>query len=320
MDSPAFGVVESVGLCPSQQQTGDPAPAPGATDAGGHIRCRVCASRHFKPSELCVYDSDTVLSYAHTQGVGMAVLNIRVDDQVRDELKSIADGAGVSVSEYVRDLVMAAIVPGYEPTEDHGVQPVPESMRIADRQVLSLLHRILASVLPEDDDDIDKDDELARARVIESGFTGEYWREVAGFSAELSKRDCGRVLDILDMFRIITFSIRRLEKDGTTVDDDLRYELEFQGFDGNDGLEGHMASYVEFLMSDGKWPELQEQVDNNDAGNSHTLVLDTYMRMVTEHRRIKASRDRGHRLDDYLLSLDELAQIASARVHPSSRA
>ena len=98
------------------------------------------------------------------------------------------------------------------------------------------------------------------------------------------------------------------------------YELEFQGFDGNDGLEGHMASYVEFLMSDGKWPELQEQVDNNDAGNSHTLVLDTYMRMVTEHRRIKASRDRGHRLDDYLLSLDELAQIASARVHPSSRA
>ncbi|OZF26295.1 YfbU family protein [Rhodococcus sp. 14-2483-1-2] len=251
----------------------------------------------------------------------MAVLNVRVDDRVRDELKDMADSAGVSVSEYVRDLIMVAIVPGYEPTDGHGDQPAPESMRIADRQVLSLLHRILARVLPDDDnEDGDRDYQLARAKVIESGFTGEYWREVAGFSPELSKRDCGRVLDILDMFRVITFSLQQMEKDGTTVGEDLRYDLEFLGFDGNDGLESHMASYVEFLMSDGRWTELKEQVDNNDGGNSHTLMLDTYTRMTTEHRRIKASQDRGYRPKDYLLSLDELKQIAAARVHPSRRA
>lgn len=251
----------------------------------------------------------------------MAVLNVRVDDRVRDELKEIADDAGISVSEYVRDLAIAVIVPGYESTDGHGDQPPPESMRITDRQVLSLLHRILARVLPDDDnEDGDRDYQLARAKVIESGFTGEYWREVAGFSPELSKRDCGRVLDILDMFRIITFSLQQLEKDGTTVGEDLRYDLEFQGFDGNDGLESHMASYVEFLMSDGRWAELKEQVDNNDGGNSHTLMLDAYMRMTTEYRRIKASQDRGYRPKDYLLSLDELKQIAAARVHPSRRA
>jgi uncharacterized protein YfbU (UPF0304 family) len=155
--------------------------------------------------------------------------------------------------------------------------------------------------------------------VIEAGFTGEYWREVAGFSPELSKRDCGRVLDILDMFRIITFSIRRLEKDGATVDEELSYKLEFQGFDGNDGLESHMASYVKFLMSDGRWAELHPQVDSNDGGNSHSLMLDTYMRMVAEHRRIKAGRDRGFHREDYLLSLEELEQIAAARAHPSRR-
>lgn len=251
----------------------------------------------------------------------MAVLNIRVDDQVRDELRDIADAEGVTISEYVRDLVTAAIVPGYEPEEDHGDQSAPETMRIADRQVLSMLHRILAHVLPEDNDDVDgdKDYQLRRARVIEAGFTGEYWREVAGFSTELSRRDCGRVLDILDMFRIITFSIRRLEKDGATVDAELSYELEFQGFDGNDGLESHMARYVEFLMSDGRWPELRPQLDDNDGGNSHCLMLDTYMRMVAEHRRIKASRDRGFHREDYLLSLEELEQIAAARVHPSRR-
>ena len=180
---------------------------------------------------------------------------------------------------------------------------------------------MVARVLPEDNEDVDGDAgyQLERARVIESGFTGEYWREVAGFHTELSRRDCGLVLDILDMFRVITFSIRRLERDGTTVNEELRYRLEFQGFDHNDGLESHMASYVEFLMSDGRWSELQPQVKNNDDGNSHSLMLDIYKRMLAEHRRIKASRDRGYHREDYLLSLEELEQIAAARVHPSRR-
>lgn len=250
----------------------------------------------------------------------MAVLNIRVEDRIRDQLKELADAEGVTVSEYVRVLVMAAIVPIYERDVDHGDEPAPESMRIADRQVLSLLHRILARLLPEDDDvDGGKEYQLGRARVIESGFAGEYWQEVAGFSTELSKRDCDRVLDILDMFRVITYSIQQLEKEGTKVSEDLVYELEFQGFDHNDGLESHMASYVKYLMSDDRWPELQPQLKRNDNGNSHRRVLDTYMRMLAEHRRIKDSRGRGFRRDDYLLSMDELAQIAAARVHPSNR-
>ncbi len=80
-----------------------------------------------------------------------------------------------------------------------------------------------------------------------------------------------------------------------------------------------MASYVEFLRSDGRWPELQPQIDRNDDGNSHSLVLDTYTRMLAEHRRIKASRDRGFHREDYLLSMEELEQIAAARIHPSRR-
>jgi hypothetical protein len=109
-------------------------------------------------------------------------LNVRVDDQVRDELKDMADAEGVTVSESVRELVMAAIVPGHESEEDHGDQPAPETMRIADRQVLSMLHRILAHVLPKDNDDVDgdKDYQLRRARVIEAGFTGEYCAKLRG--------------------------------------------------------------------------------------------------------------------------------------------
>ena len=87
----------------------------------------------------------------------MAVLNIRVDDRVRDQLKELADDQGVSLSEYVRDLLMEAVVPVYEQEVKHGDEPPAESMRIADRQMLSLLHRILARVLPEDANDVDGD-------------------------------------------------------------------------------------------------------------------------------------------------------------------
>lgn len=167
----------------------------------------------------------------------MAVLNIRVDDQVRDQLKDMADEEGITVSEYVRNLVMAAIVPGYEPEEDQGDLPAPTSMRIADRQVLSLLHRILAHVVPKDDDEIDPRSQLKSARVIESGFTTEYWREVAGFRTELSKRDCERVLDILDMFRMITFSFKELEKEGTPVSEELSHQLEFRASTATTGLK-----------------------------------------------------------------------------------
>lgn len=252
----------------------------------------------------------------------MAVLNIRVDDRVRDQLKEMSDDAGVTLSEYVRDLLMEAVVPVYEREVKHGDEPAQESLRIVDRQVLSLLHRILGRVLPEASADVDGDEEyqLMRAEILEAGYTGEYWWETAGFQTELSKRDCARVSDILQMFRIITFSIRHLEEDGTPVDENLAFRLEFMGFDHNDPLEGHMASYVEFQMRDeDRWSELRPQIERNDGGNSHHRVLDVYMRMLAEYRRVMDSRERGHSRYDYLLSLDELEQIAAASVHPSNR-
>jgi uncharacterized protein YfbU (UPF0304 family) len=251
----------------------------------------------------------------------VAVLNVRVDDHVRDQLKEMADAEGVTLSEYVRDLLLEAVVPVYESEVKHGDEPAPVSMPTIDRQVLSLLHRILARVLPENANDVDGDLEyqLERAKILEEGLAGEYWLEVAGFSTELSKRDCGRVSDILQMFRTITFSIDHLEKDGTPVGEKLAVWLEFQGFDHNDALESHMATYVEYQMRDDRWSELKPQVERSDRGNSHARMLDTYTRMLAEYRRIMDSRRRGFEQYDYLLTLDELQQIADARVHPSNR-
>lgn len=251
----------------------------------------------------------------------MAVLNVRVDDRVLDQLKELADTEGVTLSEYVRDRLMEAVVPIYTREVKHGDEPAPESMRTIDRQVLSLLHRILARVLPEDANDVDGDlqYQLERAKILEEGFAGEYWLEVAGFRTELSKRDCDRVSDILQMFRIITFSIDHLEKSGAPVAEELGFRLEFQGFDHNDALESHMAAYVKYQMKEDRWSELKPQVKRHDSGNSHMQMLDTYMRMLAEYRRVMDSRERGFNRYDYLLTLQELEQIAAARVHPSNR-
>lgn len=48
-------------------------------------------------------------------------------------------------------------------------------------------------------------------------------------------------------------------------------------------------------------------------------MLDTYLRMLSEFRRIMDSRKWGVHRNDYLSSLEELEQMADARVHPSHR-
>lgn len=250
----------------------------------------------------------------------MAVLNVRIDDDVYERIKVLADTEGASLSEYVRDLLLEVVVPVSE--QRHGDEPAPQSFSTRDRLMLSLLHRILARVLPEgaNDEDGDKDYQLQKAEILESGFTGEYWFEVAGFETELSNQDCRRVIDILQMFRIITFSIDRLEGDGKPIDSKLARSLRFSGFDHNDSLEGHMARYVRYQMRDkNHWEELQPQVAESDNGNSHMQMLGIYMRMLTEYRRIMKGRERSYRSDDYLLSAEELASIDAATVHPSNR-
>lgn len=251
----------------------------------------------------------------------MAVLNVRIDDDAYERLRGLADADGLSLSEYVRDLLLEVVVP-VSGRSDHGDQPAPESFGVRDRLILSMLHRILARVLPEDANGEDGDEayQLKKAEILESGFTGEYWFEVAGFETELSKQDCKRVIDILQMFRIITFSIDRLANDGHPVDGKLASRLRFSGFDHNDALEGHMARYVRFQMSDGRhWEELRPQVEESDNGNSHMQMLAVYLRMLTEYRRIMKGRERSYSRDAYLLSAEELGSIEAATVHPSHR-
>lgn len=252
----------------------------------------------------------------------MAMLNVRVDDHVHEKLKEIAESEELTLSELVRDLLREAVVPISERSARHGDQPAPESFTLRDRLVLSLLHRILARVLPEDANGEDGDEQyqLKKAEILEAGYTGQYWLEVAGFETELSSKDSEQVLDILDMHRIITFSINKLQEAGAPVDPDVAHSLRFRGFDHNDSLEGHMARYVKFLMADGqRWTELAPQIRESDNGNSHMQVLGMYRRMLNEYRRIMDSRTRSLSADGWMLKEDDLRRLYDAQTHPSNR-
>ena len=191
-----------------------------------------------------------------------------------------------------------------------------------ERQQLALLHRILARVVGDDNDvDGDKAYQLERAHVLEEGFVGEYSQEFCGIAPELSASDSKFVLDVLDLFRIITFSMKKLESDGATIDEDLRRALRFDGLDANDPTEGQMLAYARYLVSEERWAELLDTFsDKNDRGNSHGRRAAMYRRMLDEHARIEAEQSRDRfRHDAFLLGIDDLRRIADAQTHPDNR-
>lgn len=249
----------------------------------------------------------------------MATITVRLDDETRDAVQQRAEEGGITVSDFVRDLIREAVVELRDADDPDGY--VPDTLGPTERHMLSLLHRILARVLPEGESDVDGDKayQLERAKVLESGFTLEYWTEFAGIGNELSKRDSERVMDILELFRIAQDSIARLREEGLDIPEKLAESLRYQGFDFNHSLESKMAAYVRHMIDDDRWEEQADFVKGRTGGNSHARRLDIYLRMLAEYRRIRARRRPSVGIRDYLLTLDELESIAAERIHPDNR-
>lgn len=254
----------------------------------------------------------------------MATITVRIDDALRDALQAKADEERQTLSDFVRDRLQNAIFAFREDDRGEGDRSKdlePDTLSALDRHTLALLHRILGRVLPEDANDVDGDREyqLERAKVLERGFTKEYWTEFAGLRPELSPRNCEFVMDVLEMFRIALYSINDLREQGVELDDSLQRALTFAGFDHNDVLEIQMSDYVRFLVQDDKWTEQEDFVLGPERGNSHHQTIPVYSRMLTEYREVKQHRSRKPGRKSYLLTEEELQRIAAAQVHPSNR-
>lgn len=248
----------------------------------------------------------------------MPTITLRLDETTKEELEVLARGRGQNLSDLIRSALDGLLMRGHE---DH-LDVAPPSLTAVERQQLALLHRILARVVGDDNDvDGDKPYQLERAEVLENGFVREYSTEFYGIYPELSARDSEFVVDILDLFRIITFSVQKLQTDGVEMNPDLVRTLRFEGFDLNDSREARLLSYARYLVNGQRWSELQYALsDENDHGNSHAAFADMYGRMLDEHAKIKASKHRErHRRDSFLLSVDELQRLAGAQIHPDNR-
>lgn len=251
----------------------------------------------------------------------MATITLRVDDAVRDQLQAVAEGRGVSVSDVLRTLIDGLF--DRTDRESRRRPVVPESMTAVDRKQLAMLHKILARLVEEqvDDDRLGEEGDtryqLDRAQALEKGWTSEYDMEFYALEPELPRRDCGLVMDILDMFRVLKVSIAKVGDQLSKEDVSM---LTFHGFDLSDDVEGPILGYARWLVSDGeRWQE-QAHVfsSDNDWGNSHMTCLPAYRRMLTVYepiwRRVVSRHERGAHL-----TIEELRKVAAAAVHPSHR-
>jgi hypothetical protein len=246
-------------------------------------------------------------------------ITLRLNDTTKNELDALARSRGQSLSDLIRSALDGLLL---RDTDENRLNITPRSLTAVERQQLALLHRILARVVGDDNDvDGDKAYQLERAQVLEEGFVGEYSKEFCGMAPELSARDSTFVLDVLDLFRVVTFSMNKLESDGVDIDEDLRCALRFDGFDANDPTEGQMLAYARYLVSEERWAELLDTFSaKNDRGNSHGRRAAMYRRMLDESARIEAERSRDRvRHDAFLLGVDDLRHIADAQTHPDSR-
>jgi hypothetical protein len=161
------------------------------------------------------------------------------------------------------------------------------------RLILTNQFRILEALYPREADYF-----AQHRKAVEDGYTLNYDWMVSHLSEEMSEAECTEVIDILNMYRAITFSAQQLPQvDELQRDPNFR----FQGFDGNG--EGKQYGYARYLIEDlERFQELRYGAAHPDL-NSHMPMLSTYRRMLATWQK-----------DKYELSVEEIQVIlASAR-------
>ena len=142
-----------------------------------------------------------------------------------------------------------------------------------DRLIIANQLKILEKLYPEEADYYAK-----HRKAVEQGYKLHYSWLVEHFYDEMTEDECREVLDILDMYRAIAFSFKKLQ-DKSGIDE---RSVRFAGFDGNN--EGKQFSYAQYFIVDlGRFEELSCDAKYPDF-NSHREMLGKYRRMLQKWR------------------------------------
>lgn len=161
-----------------------------------------------------------------------------------------------------------------------------------ERWMLSNQYRILEALYPKEAKSF-----AEQREAIEMGYVAEYDTQVLN-TRELSEEDCNRVVDVLDMYRSLTFSYDDL-KDKRGIDAD---DIKFRGFDGND--EAHYLGYCRWFCTthDGRFTELHPK----EGFNSHWRMMPTYQEQL---RRYNAVLERRGNRPTTELTNEEILEV-----------
>ncbi|MFA0289702.1 MULTISPECIES: YfbU family protein, partial [unclassified Vibrio] len=145
-------------------------------------------------------------------------------------------------------------------------------MKLDKKERLALVNQflILEKLYPEEADYY-----AQHRQAISEGYELHYDWIYENLWEGLSKEECRRVLDILDMYRTIHFSAKKCAD--TTVKE--HYWLKFPGFDGNEE-SSYMAYCRYFIVDLERYDELRYGQEIPDL-NSHMPTLDKYDAMLS---------------------------------------
>ena len=140
-------------------------------------------------------------------------------------------------------------------------------LNIKERLQLSYQLRILEKLYP------DEQDYYANHRkAIEDGYQLHYDWITEHLSEGLTKDECTFVLDVLDMYSNLYFTVRDFKDSDLTLD-----SVKFPGFDGNNEIM--FMAYTKYFIEDlDRFGEIQEST--NGYYNSHMRMIPKYKKML----------------------------------------
>lgn len=158
-----------------------------------------------------------------------------------------------------------------------------------ERLIIANQFKILEKLYPEEAEYYAKN-----RKALENGYKLHYQWIIENIYDEMSEDECQEVVDILNMYRSLTFSYQKLS-DKSGIDES---EIKFPGFDGNN--ETRQYSYTNYFIMDlERFDELRGGSEYADF-NSHSEMLDRYRRMLNEWKKYD---DRHNLSRDAIISI-----------------
>jgi len=152
------------------------------------------------------------------------------------------------------------------------------NMELTKKERLAFIYqlRILEALYPDEASDF-----AQKRTALEDGYALHYGWLTESMSDDMSEAECREVLDILDMYRAITFGLQKLDEGDALREHRL---AKFRGFDGNN--EGQLMAYVRYFIVDlDRYDELKE--GKLPSFNSHMPMLETYQAMLERWKAVE---------------------------------